>query len=118
MIETDPPANIDLTEKERRKNMEAILMREQAGKLFPVYTHHAAELEQLRDIADGILSRHTQNPEDEKTQAIRRLRGRLEQVAGVLRDTFGDVAYVSGRDLDLVRKAAEWLREHPKAPGA
>ena len=93
-------------------------MREQAGKLFPVYTKHANELEQLRNIADGILARHTEDPEDEKTQAIRRLRGRLEQVAGILRGAFGDVAYVNSRDLDLVRKAAEWLREHPKAPGA
>ena len=30
--------------------MEGILMREQTGKLFPVYTRHADELEQLRDI--------------------------------------------------------------------
>ncbi len=98
--------------------MEVILMREQTGKLFPVYTRHADELEQLRDIADRIITRHADAPEDEKTQAIRRLRGRLEQVAGLLRNTFGDVAYVNNRDLDLVRKAAEWLREHPKAPGA
>ncbi len=98
--------------------MEGILMREQAGKLFPVYTRHAAELEQLRDIADEILSRHAKETEDERTEAIRRLRERLEQVAGILRNTFGDVAYLSSRDLNLVRKAAEWLREHPKAPGA
>ena len=98
--------------------MEGILMREQAGKLFPVYTKHADELERLRSIADGILSRHADDPEDEKMQAVRKLRGRLDLVAGTLRGTFGDVAYVSRRDLDLVRKAAEWLREHPKAPGA
>ena len=98
--------------------MEGILMREHAGKLFPVYTRHADELEQLRDIADRIITRHSATPEDEKTQAIHRLRGRLEQVASLLRNTFGDVAYVSSRDLDLVRKAAEWLREHPQAPGA
>lgn len=89
---------------------------ERTEKLYPVYTWHAEELAKLHGITAGIIARHEGEPETEKMAAIRRLCTRLEQVAEILLTAFGDVAYLNGRDLELVRKTADWLQAHPETP--
>ncbi len=86
----------------------------EAGKLFPVYTWHADELMRVFAVADRIVKRYGRPDETEKFQVIRRVRERLQQVAETLQECPGEIAYLSGRDRDLVRKAAEWLEKHPE----
>ena len=87
----------------------------EAGKMYPVYAWHAEELMRVHAIADRIVARHGGPMENEKVRAIRRIRGRLQQVADLLLSSESEIAYVNGRDMELVRKTAAWLEAHPDA---
>ena len=93
------------------------IMNETDGRLFPVYTHHVDELIRCREIANRILDKHRFEEETERIAGVKRLRGRFEEVIMHLTASFGDEAYVNQRDLDLVRKAADWLERHPEQAG-
>ncbi len=90
------------------------IMNETTDRLFPVYTHHVEELVRCRDVANRILDKHCFEEETDRIAGVKRLRERFEEVIMHLTETYGNVAYLNQRDLELVRKASDWLARHPE----
>ena len=87
----------------------------EAPKLYPVFTHHAKELEAAARYLVGIITRHEGSAAPD--EMFNRLLNRHREVLHALqqmRSSRNPYVYLSREDRDLVVRVNTWLKEHPE----